>query len=368
MLFICCSRIQALLEREIVARHVAPGACAAVVVREPRGFRASIAAAGHMAPFDPSVVKTTTWFDLASLTKPIIAFCIARCVDRGWLDPRQPLRAYLPWSAAHYAGEVSLDQLLSHRAGLLAHVELYANVRDGAPFDRPRALRQVADAVDPDRRALSEGGFQAVYSDLGYILLGEVLRELTQQPLDVWVHQELESVGLTELLSARRLPDTSSVAPTEDVAWRGGVLRGIVHDDNAFVLSGAGLSGHAGLFGNIAGVSRWVAAALALACGQDRRLGKEAVELLLRPRPGGRHLGGFDGKDPISSSAGTVLGPRTFGHLGFTGTSFWCDPDAGLGVVLLTNRVCPSRGNLSIREARPVVHDQLAQIGAAPLD
>jgi CubicO group peptidase (beta-lactamase class C family) len=127
---------------------------------------------------------------------------------------------------------------------------------------------------------------------------------------------------------------------------------GLVHDENAWALTGKGGSGHAGIFGTVDAVLTFGMAVLAA---------RDDLSWLLRPRPGGSLLAGFDAKSPPPepSSAGGRAGPRTFGHLGFTGTSLWIDPDAGVVVSLLTNRVCPTRENVAIRAARPWAHDAL---------
>ena len=141
-------------------------------------------------------------------------------------------------------------------------------------------------------------------------------------------------------------------APTETVAWRGGAVVGAVHDENAWALTGRGGSGHAGIFGTIDAVLAFGAAALEVFDAPD-------FAWMTRERPGGTLRAGFDGKSPDASSAGERMGPRSFGHLGFTGTSLWIDPDARTVVALLTNRVCPSRENVGIRTARPWAHDAL---------
>jgi CubicO group peptidase (beta-lactamase class C family) len=154
------------------------------------------------------------------------------------------------------------------------------------------------------------------------------------------------------------------VAVTERVAFRGGVLCGVVHDENAWALSGHACSGHAGLFGDVTSVLRLGMVMLDATHGRDTRfLRPETVRLLLRERSDGTLRLGFDGKSKESSSAGPSAGPLTFGHLGFTGTSLWCDPAADTVTVLLTNRVYPSRDNLRIREARPRVHEALFALG-----
>jgi CubicO group peptidase (beta-lactamase class C family) len=151
------------------------------------------------------------------------------------------------------------------------------------------------------------------------------------------------------------------VAPTEDVAYRGGTVRGLVHDDNAFAFAGDASCGHAGAFGTADDVLALGEALLDTLGGRrDGWLDAGLLAALLAPWPGGSHVFGFDTRGGPAPSSGARFGPRTFGHLGFTGTSIWIDPDQELVGVLLTNRVHPSRDHVAIRAARPVVYDAIA--------
>jgi CubicO group peptidase (beta-lactamase class C family) len=188
------------------------------------------------------------------------------------------------------------------------------------------------------------------------------------QPLDQLIWQQVCSpLGLKVGSSRQWLawdPDfLRSVAPTERVAWRGGLLAGVVHDENAWAYAGHATAGHAGLFGSAAAVAGFGAAILdVMTERRDDWLDRAALEHLVAPRPGGTLRAGFDGVTPGASAAGTLCGPHTFGHLGFTGTSFWCEPAAECVTVLLTNRVNLGRHHLAIREARPLVHDRLHRL------
>jgi CubicO group peptidase (beta-lactamase class C family) len=167
-------------------------------------------------------------------------------------------------------------------------------------------------------------------------------------------------VGSARLLRAATTEFLARCMPTETVPFRGGELRGVVHDENAWALSGHAASGHAGLFGTAGGVARFGAALLDAWHGRAQTwLDQPSLAPLLAERPGGTLRAGFDGKSADQSSAGTLAGAHSFGHLGFTGTSLWCDPDADRVMVLLTNRVCPTRNNPRIRQARPAVNDAL---------
>lgn len=324
---------------------------------------ASVGAAGSL----PGGVEVTpqSIFDLASVSKPVLACAAARLAAAGLLELEQPLGELLPEARGTSSERVSLELLLAHRAGLEAHRALFGPLLAGQAVRRELLLRAAAQGRRPEcSGSPPEGGFPPVYSDLGYALVGAALEAATGAPLDaVLAAQVAAPLGL-ELGSARQLRLSRSsfardVAPTEVVRARGGALRGVVHDENAWALSGHGASGHAGLFGTVEAVLGFGAELLAAVHGRSAWLSREAIWTLVRPRPGGTLRAGFDGKSPGASSAGSLSGEQTFGHLGFTGTSLWCDPGAGIATVLLTNRVCPTRDNPRIKAARPLVHDAL---------
>jgi CubicO group peptidase (beta-lactamase class C family) len=300
---------------------------------------------------------TGVFFDLASVTKPMTALAFARA----GIDRRTPLGELVEEARGTPSEQVPVELFLAHRAGLDAHRKLYAPLLrgDGEPMDVALALREAAGARRPDAGGDPPAeGFAPLYSDLGYVLAGvalaravgardagEAIGRLVLAPLGL----ETQAGTVRELASHGVL---GPFAPTETVAWRGGPVDGAVHDENAWALTGKGGSGHAGIFATVDAV---------LTFGRAVLDGLEGLEWLVRPRPGGTLRAGFDGKSaaPESSSAGERMGPRAFGHLGFTGTSLWIDPDARVVVALLTNRVCPSRDHLAIRAARPWAHDRL---------
>ena len=272
-----------------------------------------------------------------------------------------------------------MELLLSHRAGLEPHVALFGPLRDGGKVDPRAALRIAGDARRSDARGtIPAGGFAPVYSDVGYLLAGEALARATgsRDAGEAIAKLVIEPLGLTaEMGTARELEAwgidvVAEAAPTEDVPWRGGVLRGRVHDENAWALTGDGGSGHAGIFGTVRAVISFGCAVLDALESKTALLGvapsgmapsrmDRDIGWLVALRPGGTLRAGFDGKSAEDSSAGTLAGPWTFGHLGFTGTSFWIDPEARAVVSLLTNRVHPSRDHVAIRAARPRAHDAL---------
>jgi CubicO group peptidase (beta-lactamase class C family) len=297
-----------------------------------------------------------------------VAAAVARLARAGGLGWSTPLATLLPEVVATASGGIALELLASHRAGLEAHIRL----RDSG-VAASSWLSLCADARRAEcRTAAPPEGFAPLYSDLGYILLGAALEACAGLPLDRLLEREVAGQHGLELDSAqgwaRRLGQPEfleRVAPTEQLAERGGLIRGVVHDDNAWDSRGVGAAGHAGLFGTAEAVGGFARAMLdALAGRSPAWLTPAEAEFLVRPRPGGSLRAGFDGKAAQGSSAGPRFGVQAFGHLGFTGTSVWCEPEAGVAVVLLTNRVHPTRENIRIRNVRPDVHSALFGLAA----
>ena len=373
------------LAEDVVAKGVAPDAAVGWAARTRTGWDTGY---GHA---NPSISEPI--FDLASVTKPMMAVAFAR----SGLDRRTRLADVLEEARGTASADVTLELLLSHRSGLEAHLPLHEKLLMGGECDHATVLRIVADA----RRSDSPGpipapGFAPVYSDLGFLLAGEVLaRSVTNggraapgqsEPPGApardageaieWLVVDALSVGRTpvELGTARSLLAQGidferRVRTTEVVAWRGGPVRGQVHDENAWALTGLGGSGHAGMFGTAPAVLTFGCAVLDALKGRGGPFAGTDLSWLVERRPGGTLLAGFDGKSPpgpgVYSSVGARASASTFGHLGFTGTSLWIDPEADAVVTLLTNRVYPTRENPRIRDARPRVHDELFRLAAA---
>jgi serine-type D-Ala-D-Ala carboxypeptidase len=360
------------IAESIVADGVAP---CAVVAAGVRGGADGEGAAGWLwgeavAPDAPEA-SVRTVFDLASLTKPVTALCFARLEKAGVVARGETLAALLggriPEIARGPSADVPLDLLMAHRAGLVAHNPFYEALIRG---ERPTAEDVLAQAAAM-RRPECHGpppadGFAPVYSDLGYLLIGAALEARTGRALDELMEAEVLARVAPRMAigSVRRLDSDARarIAPTEVVAWRGGLVRAAVHDENAWLIAGEGAAGHAGLFAEARAVQALGLAVLDVLAGESDWLDPGDLEPLIRPRPGGSHAAGFDRRsvEPGATPAsGAHFGPRTFGHLGFTGTSLWIDPDGEMVGVLLTNRVCPTRHHWAIRQARPVAYDAI---------
>ena len=338
-------------------------------VRRADGWVTEVGAAGRLSECAAdSPVTAATWFDLASLTKPVAALAAARLVRAGVLRLDAPLGSLVPEVRGTASAAVPLELLLAHRAGLDPHRRLYRGLANGQVTSRSDALVEAASARSPAAGAtIPEAGFDPLYSDLGYLLAGEAIARAVGRELDAVLEQQViaplgAAIGSARQLRSRDASFDRSVAATEIVPWRGGTLRGVVHDENAWFWSSDGTSGHAGLFGNAAGV---LALGRAVVDALHGRLGwfltKEELWPLVKPRPGGTLRAGFDGKSEQGSSSGTRFGPSTIGHLGFTGTSLWCDVEREMVGVLLTNRVHPSRDNEIIRQVRPPAYDKIGE-------
>lgn len=304
----------------------------------------------HVAGFtrrvpDPGQPITDhTPFDVASLTKPMatVAVAMALAAD-GTLDLAAPVRSYVPDAAT--AGTV--QQLLGHAAGCAAHVEFFRRLRAERPLDRHARLVDLA-----AREPAAPPGVTAVYSDLGYIVLGAVLEAAGGLPLarlfERWVAAPLD-------LRARYATSTIDGAVATELDERG-LVCGRVHDENAY--EGGGMFGHAGLFASLDDVAKFAAAIVApgSAFGPDRFFDTAPV-------PGASWRLGWDtpSHTPGVSAAGDRWPrERAVGHMGFTGTSIWLDLGHRRWVVLLTNRVHPTRfaGTADrIKALRRSVHD-----------
>jgi CubicO group peptidase (beta-lactamase class C family) len=356
-------RLAEIARKFVILPQVAPAAVVALGRAGTGGFEF---AEGAAFKHEGQGSDARAFFDLASITKSFLAASVARLVQRGRLSFDTPLQDLLPEARDSLTGSASVLLLLSHRAGLLAHRSLFAPLLAGEPFDPPAAIREAIHGRRPECGGPAPAnGYPPLYSDLGFALLGLAVERLEQLPLDQIVDREVCAplgleVGSARVLRGRGIGFVARCQPTETVPFRGGEVHGVVHDENAWALSGHGMSGHAGLFGTALGVARFGAALLEAEIGRSSTwLDARSLAPLLEERPGGTLRAGFDGKSADQSSAGTLAGSRSFGHLGFTGTSFWCDPDAGRVLVLLTNRVCPTRKNPRIRAARPAVNDAL---------
>ena len=307
---------------------------------------------------DAPATREDTIFDLASLTKVIATTTIAmRAVDEGRLAVDERVVARLPHWRGPDREHVTIGDLLEHTSGLTAYLPFFRDHQGRVEFERAICAMPLEYAPRS----------QSIYSDLGFILLAFILEDAFAQPFrEIFgsAMSGLKSCPTTLLFDPPR-ELRERCAPTELDLWRGRLLHGEVHDENCWALGGA--AGHAGLFGTAEGVgdfAREILLGLVRAGSPEPQ--HATLERFVRKStvPGSSRALGWDTMLP-TSSCGTRMSPRAIGHTGFTGTSLWIDPERDRYVVLLTNRVHPSRENNQIQPVRRALHDAIWERTAA---
>lgn len=345
-----------------------PGAVVAVGYR---GKVALLAAVGHYGVDDARPVDTTTVYDLASVTKAVgLTTVCMQLVNEGTLDLDAPVQRYVAAFRGANKERVTIRHLLTHSSGLPAWRPLYTEA----------TTRSTAMLLADTTPLASEPGTAAVYSDLGAIVLTQVVEGITGQRLDALLDGRL--IAPLGMSNTRYLPPAAwkdRIAPTER-SQDGTIIHGTVHDENAWRLGG--VSGHAGLFSTAGDLSRFAFWLLDAWHGRTpsairhqpsdtgRRMADGGRPLPALPSalvktwtrrqdlpPGSSRALGWDTPSGPNSSAGTRMSALAFGHTGFTGTSIWVDPERDLFIILLTNRVNPTRENTRIGRVRARVAD-----------
>ncbi|MDQ3081244.1 MAG: serine hydrolase [Gemmatimonadota bacterium] len=307
-----------------------------------------------------AMVDENSIYDMASLTKVIATTTAAMILEeQGLLDLDRTVASYLPGFNAPDKAAITVRMLIEHKGGLEAFAALYRDTKG-----RDEYLTKIN-----ARPARSAPGTATVYSDWDLILMQLIIEGLTGQTLDRFTTEKIFApLGMTSTMFN---PDSASywqrVAPTEIDSVRGGLVVGKVHDENANAMGG--VAGHAGLFSSLSDLT--VFAQMLLNGGEYNGVRIVKPETLARwTAPQSRTSSRALGWDTPSkgSSSGRHFSPRSFGHTGFTGTSIWIDPERGLFVILLTNRVNPSRDNQRHVPLRRAVADAAqAAIVDAPL-
>jgi len=335
--------LRALLERAVTERAF-PGACCLVARSGEIVAQVAVGKLGY-APEDATVALDTLW-DLASLTKVCATMpAVLRLIADGKLSLDEPVQNWLP----HFTGTgkelVTIRHLLAHNGGLPAYERYYRTLKGKAAIVRAASAESL----------MSEPGAGVTYSDLGFVLLMAIVETCSTETFEAFTQREVfDAFGMS---GARFVPTggpPAAAAPTEDDPSRGGIVRGFVHDENAFAMGG--ISGHAGMFATAHDVLRFGVAMLA---GGRSVLPRELVAMAIRPAGFGDDTTRGLGFQLLGNGGfgGTTVPAGTFGHTGFTGTSLWCDPQHDLCVVLLSNRVHPTRVNNKILGVRRAVHD-----------
>ncbi len=368
-----------IVEREMdaaVERRVFPGAV--LLVRE--GTRIFYHRAFGHRSVEPEVtpMHEDTIFDLSSLTKPFatsVAMMLLLKERKIGLDDR--VTRFFHNFGVYGKTHMTFRHLLTHSSGLAAWRPYYKEIlhierREGRiNFLGTHGAKAYTYQQIQRERLEAPSGTRSTYSDLGFMLLGAVIEEVSGQTLDRFCHERifrplgLRTTGFVDLslLRTRRLePVTEMIAPTERCPWRKKILCGEVHDDNAYAMGG--VSGHAGLFGTAKDLGTLLSRLKDCYGNAHPWIPQHIVQEFWtcdRSVPDSTWALGWDTPSPTESSTGTHFSPHSVGHLGFTGTSAWLDLERDRQVILLTNRVHPSRDNDAIRTFRPFIHDLIVE-------
>jgi CubicO group peptidase (beta-lactamase class C family) len=303
-------------------------------------------------------VDEHTRFDLASLTKVIATTTAAMMLEeQGKLDINRTVASYLPGFNAPDKKDITVRMLITHRGGLEAFAPLWKTLK---------GREQYLQAINSRPLAYTPGS-KSIYSDWDYVLMGLVVERITGEPLDTYTERTIFApLGMMETGFRPDTVDKRHIAPTEIDSLRG-LVWGSVHDENAAAIGG--VAGHAGLFSTAHDLSIFARMLLnGGSVGSVRLLAPTTIARWTAAQDAGSSRAlGWD-TPALHSSAGHYFSPRSYGHTGFTGTSIWTDPERGVWVVLLTNRVYPTRANEKHLALRRAVSDAVQEaVQDAPL-
>lgn len=321
-----------------------PGAVAAVV----RDGRTIIRAYG-LACRQPNYIgmSPSSIFDLASLTKVMAtAPSVMILCERGYFRLDDPLCLFIPGFGGGGKEHISIRQLLTHTAGLPAHLHFWSmGLLQEEIIDHICGLTLDASAVL---------GQRVLYTDLGYMMLGELVKDISGENLADFARKNIfDPLGMCDTSFVPPKSSLSRIAATEYRSDLGKLMWGEVHDENAYAMGG--IAGHAGLFGTAGDVAKYAAMWLGKGkVGGTTVLSANTVRVATSAHtPSDERRGlGWSLPSHIFSSGGDLISRQAFGHTGFTGTSLWCDPDSDIGIILLTNRVHAGRDSQVIAPLR----------------
>ena len=361
--------------QEALAQGVFPGAVLLVGRGEEVIYEQAFGSSSLLP--DKIPMRSSTIFDIASLTKPLATTtAMMMLVDEKKIRLDDQVTRFVPTFGVFGKSLTTLRQLLSHSSGLPAWKPYYEEVVMGEKsgkinFVASRAATCYVLEQIHREKPLSPPGIQALYSDLGFMILGEIIETVSGSKLDrfcqdrVFSPLELRSTAFTDLTqpqTQRIGSEKAMIAPTENCPWRKRILCGEVHDDNAYAMGG--VAGHAGLFSSARDIHRIVTRLSRCLRGADPFLPQSLVqEFLTKDKfvAGSTHALGWDTPSPDQSASGRLFSANTVGHLGFTGTSLWWDLERNCHIILLSNRVHPTRKNEKIKRFRPAIHDLIMQ-------
>ncbi len=314
--------------------------------------------------------RKDTCFDIASLTKPVCtAFLVMLLKQQGLLKTSDTVYQWLAGADKPWHRKITIAHLLEHTSGLSSWLPLFREIPlDLVGTEEGRDFLLNSCYQEP---LLNKPGQKTLYSDLGYIILGEIVQQAGQAALDDLFEKNVANPFQLKntFFISKKNKNNKRYAPTEDCPWRERVIKGEVDDQNAYALGG--VAGHAGLFSTAEDLHLFVKQVAASFQGKSNHIATEVIKSFidfetlakqkrkLSTSKSRLFLGGWDTPTPQNSAAGHHFSEQTIGHLGFTGCSIWIDLAQNYWVILLSNRVHPSATNEKIKWFRPKIHDTI---------
>jgi len=340
--------------KKAISEKAFPGA---VFLVARNGVVVAYEAFGEAVSIPPELskpMKLDTIFDTGSVTKPVAtATSLMMLFEKGKVLLDDPVNLYIPEYTGEGKEKTTLHNLLTHTAGIPDPIQLYKKCKTRENF-----LKEICHV-----KLECPPGSKVIYSCIGFILLAFIIEKVAGESLASFSRREIFSpLGMKDTLFNPPANLRDRIAATERCSWRGRIIIGEVHDENAFGMGG--VSGNAGLFSTAQDLAIFGQTFLNMGVyGHNRILSPATVELMTQNHTAGmeepRGLG-WGVKAEKGSQAGELLSSSTFGHTGFPGVSLWVDPVNKLVTVLMTNRVHPTRENEAILRVRPLFHNIIA--------
>ena len=349
-------RISVEIEKAI-SQGVFPGAVLLCALNQEIVFHESY---GMADVFEKRKMRKDSVFDLASLTKPLATtLALSRLIERNQIFLSQKIGSILKEFKTSKKADITIDMLLRHTSGFPAFREYFKKIikinTNPRQFLRHLLVREALENKIDECQ---------VYSDLGFMVLSWIIEKTAGQRLDRFVSEqiysplEIDDLFFIEIDKKKEELNKyrQKIVATQKCLWRKKLLLGEVDDDNAWAVGG--IEGHAGLFGDAGSIFKLCCEILkALQNKPTKVLAPDIIKAFVQKKNQYDMVAGFDTPSKENSSSGRYFSKSSIGHLGFTGTSFWVDPETSLIIVFLTNRVHPLRSNEGIKKFRPRIHD-----------
>lgn len=357
--------------QQAVNEGVFPGA---VVLAGKEEKVEHVSCSGHLSRDAKTPVTYDTVYDAASLTKPVCTVALLMSlISKKEISVNDTLGKFFSEKQINgHTKDVTIEDVLSHQSGIRSYVPFYEEIFDwdkqkiGSGSSRQRIFER-ARSEEPEY----DKGAKYAYSDLGFIILCEIIERVGGSRLDKLAKNIIfDPIGMTKSsfvpwkeTNADEIFKQAILAPTQYYDWLGAVARGVVHDENCYCMGG--ISGHAGLFTTVRDLAAFARELLKGLDGRSDLFDAELCKKFFKKRgsvEGSPWALGWKTPSIQDRSCGDLFGKNSIGHLGFTGCSIWIDLDCRLFVILLSNRVNLGRDNIKIREFRPTIHNKVMKI------